>query len=95
MFVVSTPVSKEPLVPVPPPPEDLQYVLLVDVQKTEALPPEAMVVELMGVTPVAIELEETESDIPGRESTRVTEPPPPPHDARLNKAIMDVKNILT
>jgi len=36
---VSAPVLKEPLVPVPPPPEDVHEVLSVDDQLTEVLAP--------------------------------------------------------
>jgi len=85
VVVVSTPVSNDPLVPVPPPPEDLQNVLLVELQEIVALSPEARVVELEVLTPAASECEVMLREISGRPSTTVTEPPPPPpHEARPN-----------
>jgi len=43
---VSAPVLKEPVVPVPPPPEEVQEVLSVDVQLMVVLAPFAMEVEV-------------------------------------------------
>jgi len=45
MVAVSAPVLKEPVVPVPPPPEEVHEVLLVEVQLTVVLAPLAMEVE--------------------------------------------------
>ena len=46
MDAVSAPVLKEPVVPVPPPPDEVQEVLSVDVQLMVVLAPFAMEVEV-------------------------------------------------
>lgn len=86
---------KEPVVPVPPPPEDLHELLLVDVQVTVTLSPLAMEVEAVVFTPFAMEVEVTERDTTGRALTIVTEPSPPPQEARPETIRSPIKKALS
>ena len=52
--------------PVPPPPDDLHEVLLVDDQLIVALAPFAMEVEAVVTAPLAREVEDTERDMAGK-----------------------------
>jgi hypothetical protein len=95
VVAVSTPVLKEPDVPVPPPPDDLHEVLLVDDQLMVALAPFAMEVEAVVTAPLAMEVEVTERDMTGRALTIVTEPSPPPQEARPETTSNPIKKALS
>ena len=88
MVVVRAPVLKEPVVPVPPPPEEVHEVLLVEDQLTVVL------------APFAIEVEVAETDMTGRllmigAAITIVEPSPPPHEARPEITISPVKKGLS
>ena len=94
-MVVRIPVLKEPIVPVPPPPEDVHEELLVDVQETVALPPFAMEVEVWVIAPFAMEVDATERDTVGRAFMTVTEPSPPPQEARQETTSSPIRKALS
>ena len=88
MVAVKAGVVKEPVMPVPPPPDEVQEVLLVDDQVITEVAPLAIEdgteVRVTVGEVVVITAEET-----------VVEPPPPPHEARPETAKSIANKILS